>query len=729
MELRYFLSVLSKRKVLLLLVIMAAAVATYYVVQKLPKKYMSSAVLSTGITDFKGVRVDDPNPFVQEFEIENKFGTLIEYMKSRTSINVVTKALMLHDLLADTLSGAFRNVDLNKINITKEQVDTYLAMIDTPDSMAIDPTNIAAARTLEKAYGYDYESLREHIDIKRNAKTDYVSISYTSENPKLTHFVVDNFIKAFLNIHYAKKENNQNKSYAFYNNLTQQKKRTLDSLNNVFAYYSRSNGIVNLEEQGQSVVTQIKDLEMNRDNELKNRAEAQEYLKVVKEKEVHVANLFEKDYDNALKNNKELIYVDNKLKQLKVVYNTKKDEEVKEEIEDLEDRRIQIMQKYAVGNRREDDRVKRNDDEVFKKSIEAQSKAAGSEEALKAIENQLLVLKDKRGALVIDNAQLGRIEQNIRIAEKEYEYAIERLNQADVIKESSVEEKPMRIIEQPLVPTQPMGNKSALLSAFSGASAGTFATVFLFLLTFFDRSLSTPFQFSKQVGLPLASVLNRLNSRKYINFDILFSAPDTDKNAAFFKESLRKIRHEVEVSEAQTFLVTSLKDQEGKSFLTGALAYMLALKNKKVLIIDTNFKNNTLTGVSAQHLENLLITEGDENPITATRLDIDIIMPKVDIIGNKGGKNSPSELLAGIDFNKKMREFARKYDYIFLEASCLNKYSDARELVDFVDKVIPIFDATTAISSKDTEGITYLKSLGNKVLGSVLNKVELKNLN
>jgi Mrp family chromosome partitioning ATPase len=249
------------------------------------------------------------------------------------------------------------------------------------------------------------------------------------------------------------------------------------------------------------------------------------------------------------------------------------------------------------------------------------------------------------------------------------------------------------------------------------------------LITFFDRSLATPFQFSKQVGLPLLSVLNRLNSRQYITFDILFSVPESDKTAAFFKESMRKIRHEIETSEAKSFLFASLKDQEGKSFLAGGLAYMLALKNKKVLIIDTNFKNNTLTSVSAQHLENLLLTEGEENAINATRLDIDIIMPKVDIIGNKGGKNSPSELLAGVDFAKKMRELGRQYDYIFLEASCLNKYSDARELVEFVDKVVPVFDATTAITEKDAEGIAYLKSLGDKLLGCVLNKVELKNLN
>ncbi|HEY9706011.1 MAG TPA: hypothetical protein V6C58_26485, partial [Allocoleopsis sp.] len=179
----------------------------------------------------------------------------------------------------------------------------------------------------------------------------------------------------------------------------------------------------------------------------------------------------------------------------------------------------------------------------------------------------------------------------------------------------------------------------------------------------------------------------------------------------------------------QSFLFTSLRDQEGKSFLAAGLAYNLAMKNKKVLIIDTNFKNNTLTHLSAKQLVNNFVTEGDENSVAATRLDLDISLPTVDILGNKGGKNSPSELLSGVDFSKTVRELGKKYDFIFLEASCLTKYSDARELVDYVDKVIAIFDSNTVIASTDENSLGFLKGLNEKLLGCILNKVELKNLN
>jgi polysaccharide biosynthesis transport protein len=58
----------------------------------------------------------------------------------------------------------------------------------------------------------------------------------------------------------------------------------------------------------------------------------------------------------------------------------------------------------------------------------------------------------------------------------------------------------------------------------------------------------------------------------------------------------------------------------------------------------------------------------------------------------------------------------------------LGKYSDARELVDYVDKIIPIFDASTSLSASETEALDFYKTQGDKMMGSILNKVETKNI-
>jgi succinoglycan biosynthesis transport protein ExoP len=66
------------------------------------------------------------------------------------------------------------------------------------------------------------------------------------------------------------------------------------------------------------------------------------------------------------------------------------------------------------------------------------------------------------------------------------------------------------------------------------------------------------------------------------------------------------------------------------------------------------------------------------------------------------------------------------YDYIFLEGSSINDYSDTQELVEYVDHVITVFSADSQLKAVDRQSLDFLQSLQEKFLGAVLNRVELK---
>src|SRR6185436_3674117 len=69
-----------------------------------------------------------------------------------------------------------------------------------------------------------------------------------------------------------------------------------------------------------------------------------------------------------------------------------------------------------------------------------------------------------------------------------------------------------------------------------------------------------------------------------------------EKNRSnIFRESIRKLRYEIERSGKKVFLFTSTKKGQGKTTLIMALSYSMSLSKKKVLIVDTNFCNNDLT--------------------------------------------------------------------------------------------------------------------------------------
>ncbi|MCG8384273.1 MAG: AAA family ATPase, partial [Cytophagales bacterium] len=187
---------------------------------------------------------------------------------------------------------------------------------------------------------------------------------------------------------------------------------------------------------------------------------------------------------------------------------------------------------------------------------------------------------------------------------------------------------------------------------------------------------------------------------------------------------------------------TSTKQGEGKSFLILCLAYSLSLIKKRILIIDTNFKNNSLTELllAPASMDKLL----EANNTMSARLlpagdagmapDDDFVKniinrtghENIDVIGSSVGTSSPSEIFSGRDFRNMLDIVSMNYDYVFMEGPSLNKYPDTKELLAYVDKVIPVFSADSVIKQVDSESIEFLKTLNGQFLGAILNNVETK---
>jgi hypothetical protein len=64
-----------------------------------------------------------------------------------------------------------------------------------------------------------------------------------------------------------------------------------------------------------------------------------------------------------------------------------------------------------------------------------------------------------------------------------------------------------------------------------------------------------------------------------------------------------------------------------------------------------------------------------------------------------------------------------------MEGPAMNEFSDAKELIKYADKIVPIFSAESSIKQLDKETIQFLESLNGKLTGSILNLMDVKNLN
>ena len=110
-------------------------------------------------------------------------------------------------------------------------------------------------------------------------------------------------------------------------------------------------------------------------------------------------------------------------------------------------------------------------------------------------------------------------------------------------------------------------------------------------------------------------------------------------------------------------------------------------------------------------------------------LSKDLGVGGVFVIGSSGGDYTPSEVLPRENLLNHLRALTSQFDYIFLEGPPLNDFSDSKELVQYVDGVIAIFSASDIIKQIDRESIAFFKDLNGKFCGSVLNMVDLENIN
>jgi Mrp family chromosome partitioning ATPase len=337
-------------------------------------------------------------------------------------------------------------------------------------------------------------------------------------------------------------------------------------------------------------------------------------------------------------------------------------------------------------------------------------------------------------------AAILELQNEVDKAKEEYGQALDRFNTEQ--SKSLIAGSTVRIITK----AQPNGHaefsKRYLIVALSGVASFILCAFVIIFMEYLDVRIKTPHQFSNFVNINLSGSVNSINT-KDLNLGDLF-ANKKDNQMEVFKHFLRKLRFEVESSKSKVILITSTKNGEGKTFIIMCIAYLLSLLQKRILIIDTNFKNNSLTQQLLKKHQNTKKLEhgifikgqigegGNQREQTEEDITNSIIYPTghkgINIIGNNGGNESPSEIFAGRDFGDMIRKLSETYDYILLEGASLNNYSDTKELVDYSDKVLAVFSAESILKQIDRDSINYLSSLNGKLMGAVLNKVDTKDL-
>ncbi|MBL7808285.1 MAG: hypothetical protein JNN28_10735 [Saprospiraceae bacterium] len=733
MDFTYLLNILLRRKWLILGAMAFAAVATFLFIGQKPARYKSGVVMATGIVNYKGINSDNSDAFVQQYQVENAFSNLLEFAQSRSAIKLVTIEMLQHDLGGQT---AFRQPN-PALPFTEQEKQSLLQQLkgiqlDSLEDPSFSPDFDFLLDKVARAYGYDNDAILRSLSVKRKGQTDYLDIAVTTEIPALSQYLANAYARRFLTYYYNLLVREKRKNVDSYAKLATEKKAVVDSISDLKFEYLKQKGLPVLGRQSEELVAQITKLEFERQRADARKRSAAESVNRIKKYESDRESRDAREVQSRLLDKNSTAEQMERVRELtrKSAEAGGKNEDIETELADAKAELEATMRASArAQGKPRNEEGKKTREELYKDRVGVDLERIEAEASYNRTNNEIYALKNKLGSMVVSDEVYSKLQQEQDNAQLEFDKVNDEFIKAKLTLENA--ENPLTVVQTGQLPEWPEPDRRTLISIFAAIVVGTLTVIALFVLAYLDGSIQSPDLFKKYTGgLPLLGVIPAI-SVKGFDLERIFAVRNPDAATTAFRESLRKLRGQIMASGGKTWLLMSVKTQEGKTFTMLSLAHSLAFNQKRVLMLDTNFKAplpESFTDQPSVHkelLNGLLKKHGLDAVFQLKNQSAkEAEGQRVEVLGNVGLPKSPAELLEETAFRAFLADLGAHFDYILLEAAALNDYSDAQELAPYADRILAVFNAHSTLKAADQTSLDYLRSLGPKFAGAVLTEVD-----
>jgi polysaccharide biosynthesis transport protein len=709
MEISSYFSLLNKYKYTIIAIVLVTFVGSYFLVKNLPDEYISSTEISTGIVDASRHLLDKDNtPTAQSDEINREFSNLTEIIKLKKLIDNLSYELIIHDLSSDTPFRKLNHQFKDLPPLAKEHaLAVFKNKLENGEPLSLYNKDENGLNEMLISMKYDERSIRKYLDVSRNNESDFITITYTSENPQLSAFAVNTLCAEFINYYTVNVKKNESNAVEFLSKLLDQKKQALDDKKAQLQQYKIKNDILNLDDQSKSLYAQVL---MYRDKKLQAEKDYASYVGAVKgiderfdSKDRKYAESVTSEYNQAITNTEEQIHTLND-QYVHSGFNPK----YKGALDSL---RLQLTaqlnkssDKYIVNP------LVAKDNLVLKKMDLEVSRDLAKYSAT-SIDKELKSLNAKLKSLVPFDANVKTYESDINVASQEYLDVLNKFNALSLQSNFSIKLQQV----EPATPDVAQPSKKIFLVALCGIAVLVLCLLVLFILYYFDDTIKEPIDLVNKTQLPLLGTLNLVMGK--LELKKLWDVENRNKMQNF-KELLRSIRFEIdqELKGDKILGITSIGVGEGKTLLATSLAYSYAAINKKVLLIDGNFSNPTVT----KSMQPSVFVEDYFKLSTYIERD-----NTISVMGNHGGDITLFEINDEKHIQNSFQELRSRFDIILIDLPPLDALTHSKEWVLFSNKTIAVFEANKAISKPQGQYIDYLRNLNSKFAGWILNKASI----
>jgi len=289
----------------------------------------------------------------------------------------------------------------------------------------------------------------------------------------------------------------------------------------------------------------------------------------------------------------------------------------------------------------------------------------------------------------------------------------------------------IRIVDPAEVPTGPVKPKktqNTLLGLIVGLALGIGLA---FFLEYLDNTIKLPDDIKERLKIPYMGPVPAFKATdgnpggpgKPQDDLVTLSAPKSTAS-----ESYRGIRTSILFSAAdaapRVVLVASAAPSEGKTVTASNLAVTMAQAGNRVLIVDCDMRRPRLHRVfnvpRDRGISNILVGN-----CTIDEAVIHSAIPGIDIIPSGPVSPNPSEMLGSQNMTRFIQSVRDSYELVILDSPPITAVTDTVILSRFADGVLIVIRAGETHREIIKNGIGLLKAANARILGAVLNGVEM----
>jgi polysaccharide biosynthesis transport protein len=282
----------------------------------------------------------------------------------------------------------------------------------------------------------------------------------------------------------------------------------------------------------------------------------------------------------------------------------------------------------------------------------------------------------------------------------------------------------LSIIEPAVLPTWPIGPNKPLIISLVSAIGFVLAAAAAHLLEYLDKTLKTPDDISRVLGLPVIGFIGEMN-KKNREADYVAELPRSP-----IAESFRTLRTNIEFAGVdrpiRTILVTSTDTEDGKTTVSSNLGIIISQADKKVVIVDADLRRPRIhkeLGIPTQPG----LTEVFRDKISAFDAMRSWKDQRLSVMTAGSPPPNPAELLGSKKMEHILSSLREVVDVVVVDGPPM-VVADAAVLASKVDGVLLV--VRPGHTREDVARAMYkqMERTGANILGVVMNRIPRQGL-